>query len=575
MKATSFSAKSNRTKLFSLITVLLLVAVIGLNFLFYANALDNTVFFDMTKEGLYSVSSLMREECESIFTSLRERGENQKVKVIFCTDPDYLMGSDDMRLSYVLMIKLRNMFPDMIELETVNVDVNPTAVAQYKTTSLSKIEPYDIIFSYGDRYRIVDGQSFWLDGTNNDTYYNGEYRIATLIKSVTALSQPVAYFVVGHGETVYDPEKPESEMSIKMASFADLLYERGLTIKTLDLSKIERIPEDCALLIVNNPREDFGIDEDRLGEMAYVSETEILDRYLVMKQGAIIVATDYALDWSQRPNFRGFLVEWGFELGDTLVKDKENSLSDLEGSDTKIVASYDTSVESFGHAIYGEYADLSSSPLTVFENTGIIKCAFAGTNEINEPGANNVTRHYTSFLKTSKTAELYYKNSMGEYVDKAGEAGNAYDLISVAVRREIDQRTDESTYSYMLCVNSPDFFSSDLLGEPSYANFDIVSAVINNISRVDEHASVDLGGKSFNSISMGGKKLIPTTMSKEDVKINSNKHIDDDISKGLILIKHNKGLPNAVVVFVTVLVALIPLSVSVVGIVINIKRRNL
>jgi hypothetical protein len=39
-----------------------------------------------------------------------------------------------------------------------------------------------------------------------------------------------------------------------MASFADLLTERGLNIKTLELSAVDKIPDDCAVLIINNPQ---------------------------------------------------------------------------------------------------------------------------------------------------------------------------------------------------------------------------------------------------------------------------------------------------------------------------------
>ena len=576
MKMTMFRGKSKRTKLFSAITAILLVAVIGLNFLFYSAALDNTVFFDMTKEELYTVSDLMEEECRSIFDSLKDRDDKKKVKITFCTDRDYIMQSQKMRISYVMAIKLANMFPDYVEMETVNAALNPTAVAQYKTTSLSKINPTDIIFSYGTRYRIVNGESFWLSGTNNDSYYNGEYRVATLIRSVTAISQPAAYFVTGHGETVYDPENPESESSLKTANLANLLYERGLQIKLLDLSDTgaDRVPDDCALLIINNPRSDFLADSNKLDQLSYVSETEKLDRYLVVKQGAIMVATDYAADWDNMKNFKNFLYEWGIEIGDTLVKDKESSLSDAENSETKIVAEYNTSEESFGYAIYSEFATLSSAPLTVFENTGIIKCAFGAATDMNEPGANNINRNYVPFMTSSKTAELYYKNAAGEYVEKAGNAG-VYDLAALSVRSELDSKTGEKKFSYMFCVNSPDFLSGDLLGEASYANFDILSAVINNISRVDEHASTNLGGTSLNSLSMGGKKIIPTTMSTEDVTINSNKYVNDDNAQGLILIKQNRGISTGVIVAITIIVSVIPLAVATVGIIVGIKRRHL
>ena len=295
MKANLVKGKSKRTKLFTVITIASIVVILVLNLLLSYVGQQKTVFFDMTPEGLYTLSDAMVEECDGMFDKITSDGTDKKVKITFCTDPDYLIGSEKSRLVYFMTLKMQNKYPEAVEVETVNVRMNPTAVAKYKTTSLSEITSTNIIISYGDRYRVSTIDSFWASGNNNGTYYNGEYRVATLIRSVTAISQPKAYFVTDHGETYYDPDDPESEMSKSMAAFADLLRDRGLEIKTLRLSdpEVERIPDDCALLIINNPKTDFTYDEDRLDEFFYVSDTEKIDRYLVMKQGAVMVAKDY------------------------------------------------------------------------------------------------------------------------------------------------------------------------------------------------------------------------------------------------------------------------------------------
>ena len=74
---------------------------------------------------------------------------------------------------------------------------------------------------------------------------------------------------------------------------------------------------------------------------------------------------------------------------------------------------------------------------------------------------------------------------------------------------------------------------------------------------------------------MGGKKIISTDMSINDVKIMSNRYVNDDTSKGLILIKYNYGITGGVIAFATVLAALVPLSFAIAGIVVHIKRKHL
>jgi len=571
MKFQLFKGKSKRTKIFTAITVLSLILIIALNMLLYHFGIQKTLFLDMTPEGLYTLSDLMLEECDEVFGKLSEKDKTKKVRVTFCTDPDYLIGSTTARLTYFMSLKLQNEYPDTFEVKTVNVAYNPTAVSEYKATSLSKINANNVIVSYGDRYRVATLDYFWTSGTEN-SYFNGEYRMATLIRSVSAIAQPKAYFVTDHGETYYDPQNPESEMSIAMATFADLLSDLGLEIKTIALSdpSVERVPDDCALLIINNPTKDFSFDPDKLDELSYVSETEKLDRYLTMKQGAIVVAKDFQ---RSLPVFEDFLHEWGFKLSDTILVDKESSLEDEDKTGTNIIASYDTDTDSFGYAIYGEYADLTSAPLTVVKNAGSVGCSFKDSLSVGEPGTSYASRSYASYLTTSSTAQRYVKDPVtGEVTSIVDSAPGKYDLAALSVRSEIDSIENVKSYSYVFCVNSPDFFSNELLGEVSYANYDIVSAVINNISRIDDYASMDLGGPSLNSSQLGGKLIIPMNMKTEDHTLHSNKY---DANDNLIVIKENSGISSTEKVVYTCIVFAAPLALTAVGIIVCLKRRHL
>ncbi len=573
MKTKSYGAKSKRTKIFTLITSASILLLVAINLLLSLFTYNNTFFFDMTLEGLYSLSGEMKSECDEIFEEIGKNSDGKKVKLTFCTDPDYLIESSTTRLTYFMAKKLENRYPKLVEVETVNIDLNPSAVSKYKTTSLSEIKPSNIIVSYGDRYRIAGAESFWAK-SSTDSYYNGEYRMASLILSVTAISQPVAYFVTDHGETYYDPENTESEMSIEMAAFADLLAERGLKIKTLNLSEAERVPEDCALLIINNPTKDFTYDKDKLDSFDYVSDTEKLDRYMVMNQGAIIVAKDYRV---KLPVFETFLYEWGFSFGDTVVKDEDSSLDNEDDPNTDIIAVYSTDETSYAYAIYGEFADLSTAPITIFSNSGPVYCSYGDGKTVSEAGTPNTTKRYASFITTTEGARLYYRDENGgDYFAGTAEDVGSFDLAAVTVREELDQIANEMTYSYLFCVNTPEFLSDRFISDASYANYDIVSAVIDNISRIDKTASMDLGGLSGNSSSTGGKLLINSSMSANDKSIYSNKFANKDKPyEGYQFIKFNHALTTPAIVIYTVIVAAVPLAVAILGIVVSIKRKNL
>ena len=114
-----------------------------------------------------------------------------------------------------------------------------------------------------------------------------------------------------------------------------------------------------------------------------------------------------------------------------------------------------------------------------------------------------------------------------------------------------------------------------MLGENSFANYDIVSAVIENISRVDEHASMDLGAISLNSASGGGKQIITTEMTEADKVIYSNKFVDNNPDNRHVIIKTNRGLTAATKTVITVFIFLVPTAVFVTGVIVNVKRRYL
>ena len=547
--------KSKRSKILALVTLCVIVLLFTLNFLLSIVGLNKSVYVDLTPEGLYTVTDRMEKECAFI-DALEDKNPDKKIKIIFCNDPDKLKENTITRITYFMALKLENMF-DLIEVEEVNVNFDPTAVAKYKATSLTEISTSDVIVAYGDRYRIVGAENFWTTGGDGEYWsYNGEYRLATILKSVTLSndSNPAAYFL-------YDSSDEKSKDAVAPQQLRYLLSDRGLRVEFIDVSKVDKIPEDCALLIINNPKKDLSCDADRLDEFYYVSDTEKIDRYLTENQGALMVAKDPA---TSLPVLEAFLHEWGFDFSKSVlsVPKDENDKTSTDRT-TSFNAVYNTNKESFGHAIYGEFADLVSSPNTVFVDAGYVSCAFGAETTITEPGALNVTKTYASFI-TSPDSSIPYEVGTNNLLDnKKG----SYDLAAVTVRDSFDSYSAEKTYSYVFCANSADFFSDELLGNGSLANFDVVSALVNNISRMDIYASTSLGGTSLNTENFGGKQLVSTDLSEEDENIYS-----PDASE---IIKTNRAITTTAKVIITLCVAIAPVVALVLGVIISVKRKFL
>ncbi len=566
-----FKSKSKRNVIFSIVTASIIAVLLVLNFLLSYFGLSGGLYFDLTPEELYTVSDKMRDEI-SFIDELGKTDGDKAIKITFCTDPDYLIGSVTTRATYLMALELARIF-DNFEIETINIENNPTALSMYRPTSLAEIKPSDIVVSYGDRYRIVGSPNFWTVDSSSEsteyTAYNGEYKLATLIKSVTSIEQPKAYFLTDHGETYYDEENPNSQMSKDTAYLRDLLRDRGLTTATLAISSVTEIPEDCALLIINNPTKDFTVDPSQFNSIKYVSDTEKIDKYLTRNQGAVMVMKDYSITL---PVLEDFLYEWGFDFSTSQVQDSESSIADEEGTNTNIIAVYETDENSYANAIYEDFANLSSAPSTIFSNTGYITNSFGFDDYKNEPGSPDTVKRYATFLKSSDTAMAYLKDASGSYIGSTvieNDKG-AFDLAALSVRESFDSEANEYSHSYIFCAASGDFLSNSLLGNSAYANFDIVSALVNNISRTDVYASIELGGTSLNSSSYGGKMLVSTTLSAEDEPI-----YDNDVSGDMSLVRINKGLSDGMKITYSIIAAIIPVSLLVIGVIVCIRRRFL
>ena len=549
--------KSTRTKIFTVITVLIVVLAIALTLVLNYVGMKNTLFLDLTHEGLYTLTDTMQKECEFV------EDLDEKIEIIFCTDPDRLISQTITRVVYYMSVMLDNKF-DNVEVRTVNAALNPTAVSKYKTTSLRELSASDVIIAYGDRYRVVNAEAFWLRNTSEEIFsYNGEYKMASLFKSVSAYSSAgnaAAYFLTDHGETYYDETKPDENR--ELLNFIYSLEDAGLKIKTLNLSEVERIPADCALLIINNPISDYDPAPGMENNFGYVSPLEKIDRYLVSNYGSLIVAKDFK---TELPLLEEFLREWGFEFVNALVKDADNNIADAEDSDTQIIGSYNSDEDSYGMAIYSEYVKLQSAPKFIVPNTGYIKCTYGVEQLVTENGADKTSRIYSPFIYTSDKAIAYSADDgySGTVHTNAGRK----DLVGVTVRKQLNDETRENKYSYVMCANSADFLTNAFIGSSAYANYDILSATALNATRSDEHASMDLGGSSLNSSSYGGKIIISTgiTTTGEDL-------YDKDPTTP---IKHNFGITASEIVLYSIFIFLVPVLIAAIGIVVKIKRKYL
>ena len=550
----SLFKSSSRTRIFTVITSVGIVLLLLLNLLFTYLGLEGQLFIDTTPEGFHSFSPNMASSLSELLVVEDEGGKRDvEIEIIFCNDPDALVSSYVTRPTYFMALQMRNKFKG-VKVSTVNVNVNPAALAQFQTTSHRDINPNDMIITYQGRYKIINISDFW---TKNNFSYNGEYRMVSLIASLTAQNAPAAYFLTGHGESYYDPTDPDSETSRKFAALAELIEERGLNIKLLDLSAVDKIPDDCAMLIINDPRVDFIADADKLNQFGYVSDLEKIDRYMLSRSGGLIINKDHEISL---PNLEDYLKEWLIGYGEGIVKDVDNSIESWGDDGSTVVGQYKS--EGVANEYYSAYASLYSAPKMIFPNTGYVYCSHIDTVVV-ESGGYDTIRTYVDFIDTSEKSKVYDSFNQGNLIGNEAKRS----LAALSVRQATDSHTSEAQYSYVFATATKDFLTADVLGNSTYANYTVMASVIDSISRVDRYASIELGGLSLNSPSYGGKQTYSTTLPTETTKVYS--------SDAENVISVNYAFTTVYKVIFTVLVGLVPLAIGVLGVIIHIKRKHL
>ena len=176
-----------------------------------------------------------------------------------------------------------------------------------------------------------------------------------------------------------------------------------------------------------------------------------------------------------------------------------------------------------------------------------------------EPGSDNISRYYASFFSTTDKGKLL--DAEGNVASAAG----VRDVCAIALRYGVDPITLAHSYSYVFCVNSASFFSEKNLGNASFANYDITSALVENISREDVYASMDLGGSSLNSASYGGKPLQSPAIATQTTTIYE--------SDGKTVVTVNAPITTGAKVFIPIVAVFVPLSAAVAGVFIHLRRR--
>ncbi|MFA5318699.1 MAG: GldG family protein [Patescibacteria group bacterium] len=274
--------------------------LIIISILLVINFLSYQIFtrFDLTEGKIYSISKISKEAVGNLEDIIN-------IKVYFSDDlpPQYMAVRQEVE---DILAEYQNYANNKLSVEFIDPKDDEDLALELQMLGIPKLQ-FNVLEN--DKYEVIGGymgiaaeygdKKQAIPVVNNTR--NLEYQLTSTIKKVTAENIPTIAFSSGHGE--WDQNEDTGIISQKLGE----IY----TIRTVDLSAVEEIPEDVNTFIINGPKEAFN---DR--------QMYLIDQF-IMRGNSVI-----------------FLID-GVNIDDSLIANVN------QGSLEKLLASYGAKVEPY------------------------------------------------------------------------------------------------------------------------------------------------------------------------------------------------------------------------------------
>lgn len=260
----------------AVLSLIVIAAVIVFNLMI--NRLPESMRkFDLSGRDLYTISHTTQEVLQSL---------DKEVTIYVAGDPDQI----DERIT--TLVNRYQEQSDHIHAEIVDTVLHPEQL------SALDVEPYNLlivceetgkrkVISFNDIIKI-DEMSYYMYNQLVETEFDGEGQITSAISQVTSDAQEQVYVTQGHGE---------SQLS---ATVQEMMEKFSLNLETVNLLEEGGVPEDCSLLLINNPQKDLAVDE-RAAVSQYLNQG-----------GQVMILAGFSAE--NRPNLDALLAEYGMVL---------------------------------------------------------------------------------------------------------------------------------------------------------------------------------------------------------------------------------------------------------------------
>ncbi len=280
------SSKAFKKGSYSTVLMVIIVAIIIVINIMVSKLPTAAKNIDVSDNELYSIGDVTKSVIEGI---------TENVDIIIIKDKD----STDKRIStlidkyadYSKHINVSYMDPVLYPSVLVQYDTEENNIvvkcdATGKTTTIS----FDDIIQYDQTY-------YYYYGVIYETEFDGEGQLTTALDYVANENDKILYTMEGHSESALGN------------NISELIAKSNFDVETVNLLVDNGIPEDCALLICNQPTKDLADDE-----------LEMIREYLDNGGKVILLLADTN---TETPNIAALMGDYGISKAAGYIADTE------------------------------------------------------------------------------------------------------------------------------------------------------------------------------------------------------------------------------------------------------------
>lgn len=244
----------------------------------------NISSIDITKEKLYTLSDDSKNAIKDV---------NSSVNI-------YFFGFSDSE-SIVVLAKQYNQTNNHINAEVIDIANRQDLVEKYGVQN----EDLGIIIEGLNAYKVLTTQDLYTYDKETNKYLDiGEQKLTNAILDVTMENKSQIYFITGHEE--YDINKFGELYTLNI-----YLQNNINNVTSINLSTTE-IPDDCDLLIISSPKQDY-------------DDVEIQSLMNYINNGGNILWLNDSTFLDDMPNLEKILDYYGVQLGKGVVLEQNSS----------------------------------------------------------------------------------------------------------------------------------------------------------------------------------------------------------------------------------------------------------